>query len=391
MKYNKIPHILVIICTFFFTNNANAQVTIGGGTPPSSFSAIQVEGKGGVRIPRMDLTGRTTLTNSWDAAAKLKAEGLVIYNTSYDQMEFFDGTNWVSIKGVQITASNAITLSGNSLKLGGAEERNTSINLQDYKFNTKNTSGFPLNMGTSVSVNEDVVNITPGSTFSVNGSRMTINNRNITMNPSLFSANGGLLSASSSEIGISGSNALKYVDGNQQSGYLLVSDASGNASWDGVRPFGTVVRGRVVAGNPVSGQMVNTTAADSIKLYELDKKGDTTGAGRIVSTTLRLNKGKWMIFGKLTARANSNLSTNAMYAWLVLQRRNGTSGSFTDVFRTGRLPLSTGGNSYCTPNFVYTVELTGTAEFCIYGASSSLLYSTTERGGGYFYAVRIDS
>lgn len=58
--------------------SANAQVTVGATTPPADYAILQIEGVGGVRLPKLTLTER----NALQATFTSQTEGVVIYLTA---------------------------------------------------------------------------------------------------------------------------------------------------------------------------------------------------------------------------------------------------------------------------------------------------------------------
>ena len=68
---------------------------------------------------------------------------------------------------------------------------------------------------------------------------------------------------------------LKYVDGSQQNGYVLISDAAGNASWGAVEFSGDVY----ISGGSVNGTIIelNTTSGNTVSIPGLNWSASTTG------------------------------------------------------------------------------------------------------------------
>jgi len=86
---------------FFAPIGVNAQVTIGGNHPPSNFSLLDLseteEGTSSraLHLPRLDSDEREALLPS--AQTNQLAEGLMIFNTETRCLEFWNGTEWVSL------------------------------------------------------------------------------------------------------------------------------------------------------------------------------------------------------------------------------------------------------------------------------------------------------
>ena len=85
---------------FFASFGVNAQVTIGASDAPQSFSVLElISNDGGLRLSQLTTAQRDALSgtfggNNADAAL---AHGLIIYNTDFDCLEFWNGSHWVSL------------------------------------------------------------------------------------------------------------------------------------------------------------------------------------------------------------------------------------------------------------------------------------------------------
>jgi len=89
-----------------FAAPLQAQVTIGNNTDPKSFSLLEMDvtyHKGGLRLPQLTTQQRNDLSLS---SSDLTANGLVIYNTETQCIEFWHEGTWVSM----CNGSSAITL-----------------------------------------------------------------------------------------------------------------------------------------------------------------------------------------------------------------------------------------------------------------------------------------
>jgi uncharacterized protein (TIGR02145 family) len=75
-------------------NALSAQTAIGGATPNGSAMLDVQSTNKGVLIPR--------LTNAQRIAITSPAEGLIIYNTDTDRLNYYNGTNWYEITGAEI-------------------------------------------------------------------------------------------------------------------------------------------------------------------------------------------------------------------------------------------------------------------------------------------------
>lgn len=77
--------------------SASAQVTIGSRNPPSPFSLLDLDAskiQRGLHLPRLTETDRDALVNSGD---EILAKGLMIFNTDTRCLEFWNGSQWISL------------------------------------------------------------------------------------------------------------------------------------------------------------------------------------------------------------------------------------------------------------------------------------------------------
>lgn len=89
-------------CLFFLLQagtHLTAQVTIGSDKTPEAYSTLEIDGQqGGMRLPQLTTTQRTTLQAKF-ASNPTGSIGLVIYNTTDKEVQYWDGTQWVAAKG----------------------------------------------------------------------------------------------------------------------------------------------------------------------------------------------------------------------------------------------------------------------------------------------------
>lgn len=120
-----------------FSNLANAQILIGDpDKEPESFSMVQLEGKGGLRLPVLTTSQRDALSLSGNN----KALGLVIYHITLQQVEYWNGTQWVT---PLLESENGLTVhpDGRKIELGGNLVENTTIDLKDKNLYFNFTTG----------------------------------------------------------------------------------------------------------------------------------------------------------------------------------------------------------------------------------------------------------
>ena len=366
-----------IILFAFLVTEIYAQVTINSHIDPESFSIVQVESDtSGVRLPRMTAADMATLAST--LITDTKAVGLAVYNETNKVIEFWDGTNWIDLVGIE--AANGITATSSVVELGGnLTETATNINQQSFDLNFTHTAAsageFNINSG-ALKVDDQEVSILPASNFTVNGTAMNVSGTNVTMN-----TNGANVSVNSNAFQMADrtvvTGTLSYPNVPYEEGDLLVSDASGNARWDGVRPFGSLKRG-VLNDNITFGGLGGSTQTN------------------ITTTPLVLEPGKWIIFAKCTTTSNYSTSNSnrGMFHWMRLDSGGGTT-STSPVASSGINPEIVGSNTnpiYSCPTLVHFVDIKVQTTYRIFMSTSNALSdkTTSTNGGSYFYAVRID-
>ena len=104
---------LFLLCVSVFAIGANAQVTIGSINEPEKYSILQIEGnEGGVRLPQLTTADKEALEVKF-AENTAGSEGLLIYSIDDEEVQFWDGTEWVAAKGSPepwlVSGSNLLT------------------------------------------------------------------------------------------------------------------------------------------------------------------------------------------------------------------------------------------------------------------------------------------
>ena len=80
----------------------SAQVTIGAGTIPQSFSVLELISNDtqGLRLPQMSTAERDIMRATFNSSTVSGSElGLMIYNTTNDCVEYWNGGRWISLCG----------------------------------------------------------------------------------------------------------------------------------------------------------------------------------------------------------------------------------------------------------------------------------------------------
>ena len=93
-------NILILLPLLFGTAKMGAQVTMGADDAPQPFSVLELVAQyktdtyGGLRLPQMDTDQRTELSDTYGTDPLFK--GLMIYNTDYNCVEFWNSVKWIS-------------------------------------------------------------------------------------------------------------------------------------------------------------------------------------------------------------------------------------------------------------------------------------------------------
>jgi len=97
---NQIFLLNLLAIVLFFALPAKAQVTVGSLTAPQKFSVLElISNKSGLRLPQLTTEERNDLklNELTDSDMIQAAKGLVIFNTDTQCVEFWNGTEWVSL------------------------------------------------------------------------------------------------------------------------------------------------------------------------------------------------------------------------------------------------------------------------------------------------------
>lgn len=127
-KFNKIFAITILAIVASFS--VHAQVTIGAGEPPQKFSILELFNGNeamGLRLPQITQQQRIDMeaTAEFQAEKTGKAIGLMIFNTTSNRVECWNGTQWLVLPAGAI---NGLTKTGSDIGLGGALTKATTIN-----------------------------------------------------------------------------------------------------------------------------------------------------------------------------------------------------------------------------------------------------------------------
>lgn len=161
-------HIFAVAIMLFAAVYTKAQVTIGAGVAPQTYSVLEISTentKGGIRMPQLSTSERNGLSLTND----IKTYGLTIYNTDSGYLEYWNGNGWVQLYQYNIT-NGLSENTGGLIKLGGNLTEPTTIQAtasgQNMEF-TSTTSGANFVIGGSA--NLGIGESSPQERLHVNG------------------------------------------------------------------------------------------------------------------------------------------------------------------------------------------------------------------------------
>lgn len=328
--------------------------------PPADYSILQIEGVGGLRLPRLTVAERNGLT------LDEKAPGLVIFldDGVNSQFQFWDGFNWISmITTPTLNQSiNGITGDGSSTnpyKLGGdLTQALTQITQGNNNLYFDATAG----------------------TFSVGNNTFVVTDDGLGVGKIPSSTNGTValdIKAESNETGF----RYKSAEAGQviKEGSVLVSDAQGNALWKSleIKPVlrearfldingtpvpegnpGNVIEGREIVASPAGGTAWTVANAE----YPVQ-----------ISDTITLSRGIWFITARYVMISNySNIaSTSNGYGyntWIRLRDYNNPTVDIAVVGQRPQMePYSPQNRLVASPQLAYLLRVESETSYCLYG------------------------
>jgi len=99
IRINKFTLLLIVLGAVFFSLPLKAQVNVGSQNNPQPFSLLELTTttqKGGLRLPQLTTAKRDSITPTLVSNSET-SKGLLIYNTTTDCIEFWDGAEWVEL------------------------------------------------------------------------------------------------------------------------------------------------------------------------------------------------------------------------------------------------------------------------------------------------------
>jgi len=181
--------------TFLFTLPLKAQVNIGSDTNPNPFSILELTTKispGGLRMPQLDNKERVAVQEKFNenTATAEAAKGLVIYNTDSGCLEFWNGTEWISLcadtasPAACVTPAQPSEINGNKFVKKGAKETYSVDNVEGVTYKWTVPDGWTINSGdntnsitatASIDAGYGTVTVTPSNNCGDIGITRTLN------------------------------------------------------------------------------------------------------------------------------------------------------------------------------------------------------------------------
>lgn len=286
-----------VLFSFIFLSSylyVNAQVTMGSGAKPADYAILQIDGTdGGLRLPKLDTEARDMLTVAFRENIDEAREGMVIYYTDKNEVQFWNGENWISmLTAKELTRSiNGIT-GTDDFKLGGELSELTNIIQPNNSYLYFDVTTGMISAGNNAFVVDSV-----GVAIGTKPTNAAFDIKS--------PEEGGLkiltpeLKDIEFEVG-PGEKDLKDT-------YVLTSDAMGNVSWQSMLAVPTTFDGQWVSG--IENISINSTS--SLKL-----------------ATVELTKGTWLITARYVAKSEGRTTLPRRYSSVIDGiRTDGTYGN----------------------------------------------------------------
>ena len=102
----------VAVLALLFTLPIKAQTNIGNHNPPKQFSILELNASSkGLRLPHLTTTQRTSISDEWKVKPDPdKLKGLVVYNINTHCMDFWNGSEWISLCSTVLERSEKPTV-----------------------------------------------------------------------------------------------------------------------------------------------------------------------------------------------------------------------------------------------------------------------------------------
>ncbi|QIK55085.1 hypothetical protein G7051_12335 [Dysgonomonas sp. HDW5B] len=298
------------------SNSFSGNTAVGNGAIQLVTSGSQNTAMGSVALFR-NTSGNNNTAIGWNALLNNSAGN---YNTALGSSALLRTTASDNI-GIGLNAGSDLTTGGNNLIIGTNAQAPTA------------TASNQMNIGNALFGITSTSNSTPG--------RVSIGKT--------APASGVYLDVAGLTQ-ITGANTLRYVDGNQAAGKVLVSDASGNASW-GTLPAATVTTanngltmngtttqlgGALTQATSITGASLLTLATPTTVSGALQISSGTPGAGRVLTSDASGNASWGTLPAATVTTANNGLTINGTTTQL-----GGALTQATNITGASRLTLAT--------------------------------------------------
>lgn len=390
MKKNAlIITVFILLSTF----NAKSQTTIGSNETPKLYETLRIDGdKKGLRLSRLSNQERKTLTDTEiniSPAKKAAAKGLTIFNTTSKTIEFWDGDEWRLLSNALSFSNGLSSDDSDSLlkaKLGNTLEEDTKIEQQGHNMSFKTGDG-------ALSINTNALHTDKSNVIHDKLDRffvdtvLSVDNKNITFKTgnSGFSVNNDVFKVVDDKVNIKGH--FQYKDGNEPLAVagkdliLRAKDNSGKANWEVLEPTVSSKSFEIIqpSGTP-DGSLANSVF--------------TTDTWVPITNSISLEKGKWLIFGRLVTYTATKTSTTS-YMNLLRIVKDGTETLYTSMTLPERKTSDGNENwgSYCVPQALFFLDASNDASYHIeFLTKQTKTWRTTISwvGPQYFYAIKIN-
>ena len=380
------------------TSQLLGQVSIGSGAKPESFSVLQIGDNvnGGLRLPRYQTEVEITTLQLMFASSPEAAKGLTIYNVAKSQVQYWDGSQWVSlIKAIVpvIVAENGLTVDNtNTIKkvsLGGTLIENTNINIDNNKLSLTPSSSAvgSINIGNFNNLEEglqstkETVTIGKTETGSVPTAAL-----NIVATTSTTESEGGITITSEPAFRMADGSAAAITVGTPVL-TTLKENEDGYGIWKKLPTYLSAKPGTLVTGSATPyPSMLNTISWNS----GINSSLSIYNPKKISENPLILTEGKWLVTCNIVTRRQL-ASTASIYTWLYL--KDETNNIWLDI--SGMDPEQNSTYNLSTPYISTYVEVNaGTEiELGIYafghgnGSGTNITYLSNQLGSGFNYSA----
>lgn len=297
-------------------------------------------------MPRLNAADKVALQGKIGVNTD-EAIGLTIYNTDTKKVEFWNGTEWMSIPSEikpNFHAENGLTPRTDGYKtyvgLGGELIENTTINLQ----------GKSLNI-----TQQPAAGITPVFQVKNTNGNFTVSDKKVAIG--VADATAKLHINKTALL----TNGLRIADGSQGTNKVLTMQADGNAKWEELPENVSTKKSGIT----------NISLGDNIE--------------RKIGNSLTCEPGKWLIIGKVNT---ANSSAGNLYTWAKIKDN---AVPVNNVLAVAGVKTEVGGMRFSMPEVVYYAVFDVTTVVSLYaqapGSSSTLL----NFGGdvGFFFAIKL--